>query len=92
MVPMSTAGRELVELLENARPIPLTRGQVRVDAPAAHRLVAAVRETGNASLVAAAEAADDAVRNAQPVPLTDQVRFPRDHVEQLVQGLRAAGA
>jgi hypothetical protein len=40
----------------------------------------------------AAEAVEDAAYNAQPVPLTDQIRLPRERVDELVRGLRAAGA
>jgi hypothetical protein len=71
--------------------VPLT-GDVRVDLPSVLEHVADIRED-NASgpLVAAAEAVENAVRNARPVPLTDQVRLPREEVEHLAATLRAAG-
>jgi hypothetical protein len=86
--------RDLLELLERAPKVPLTR-QVRVDRPTVHELVAALRagsERPAHDLLAAAEAVDDAVSNAQPVPLTDEVRIPRERVAELIAGLRAGGA
>jgi hypothetical protein len=44
------------------------------------------------ALVTAAQAVEDAARHAIPVPLTDEVRLPRERVDELVRGLRAAGA
>lgn len=80
--------------------MPLVR-QVRVDKVEVYELVAAMREataddlSRTSSLQAvldAAEAVDDAAYNAQPVPLTDHVRLPQERVDELVLGLRAAGA
>jgi hypothetical protein len=87
--------RRLLELLERAPKIRFTGGQVRVDKATVHELVAALREGSgrtSAGLLAAAEAVDDAVRDAQPVPLTDQIRLPGERVANLAAQLRAAGA
>jgi hypothetical protein len=69
------------------------RGQVRFDKDDAYDLIFRIREASpSVQLLAAADAVHEAVRNAQPVPLTDQVRLPREQVEELASGLRAAGA
>ena len=91
----------LASLLEAARPIPLTRSEVRVDRRAVYGLVgelrAAVRAEEAAGLIEAADAfrvlsaADDVhdvVFNARPVPLTDQVRLARERVNELALVLR----
>ena len=92
--------RRLVELLEKSRPMPLVR-EVRVDKGEVNDLVAAMRDAPaddlpkTSSLQAvlnAVEAVEDAAYNAQPVPLTDHVRLPQERVDELVRGLRAAGA
>lgn len=91
------AARELVELLDRARPIPLTN-QVRVDKQTAVELVDSIRQDvaeGGSGLERLAETASDveqAVHQAVPVPLTDQVRLPRERVEELARALRTAGA
>jgi hypothetical protein len=80
----------LTELLENARPIPLTH-DVRLDKEAIYDIVDRIRTATSAgALLVSAEAVEDAVRDAMPVPLTDQVRLPRDRVAELVRGLRLA--
>jgi hypothetical protein len=81
----------LVEVLENARPVPLT-DQLRLDKLDVYELVAELREgaSPSPSLLGAAEAVEDAVRNAKPIPLTDQVRLPKERVDELVRDLRAA--
>jgi hypothetical protein len=83
----------LASLLEAARPIPLTRSEVRLDKRAVYGLVAeprtAVRAEEAAGRIEAADAfrilsasddVHDAVFNARPVPLTDQVRLGRQRV------------
>jgi hypothetical protein len=98
----STALAErLASLLEAARPMPLTRSQVRVDKRAVYRLVAELRPAVRAeetagrikaavafSILSAADDVHDAVFNARPVPLTDQVRLPRERVYDLALVLR----
>jgi hypothetical protein len=93
--------RRLSRVLENARPVPLARHQVRIDKVEVYDLVAAVSQATAAearptislqALVSAARAVEEAVRHAMPVPLTDEVRLPRERVDELVLGLRAAGA
>jgi hypothetical protein len=96
------AGLELAELLENARPIPL-RDQVRLDKEAVYALVdaidAAVRSgvgdrrlesDSGSDLLEAAGAAREAVLNAKPVPLTDQVRLRGAQAAGLAAALRRA--
>jgi hypothetical protein len=81
----------LLDELDGAKPIWFSGGHVRVDLPAVRELVADIREDNPPGpLVSAAEAIEDAVRNARPVPMTDQVRLPREEVEQLAATLRAA--
>jgi hypothetical protein len=98
--PRTLAG-QLMDLLESARPLPILRQQVRVDKDGVYDLVAAMRDaapyglprrTALHSLLEAAEAVEDAARNAMPVPLTDDVRLPQARVDELLRGLRAAGA
>jgi hypothetical protein len=93
-----TSARRLVDTLESAKPIPLTN-QVRFDKATVYELADAINEGADAeqtatlrALAAAASAVKDAAHNAMPVPLTDQVRLPRERIEELVRGLRAAGA
>jgi hypothetical protein len=95
----------LVHLLEGSRPLPLLRSQVRVKKTEVYELVAAMRsalvreERGVErvprvpnSLLDAAEAVEDAVYRAPPVPLTDDVRLPDERIHELARALRAAGA
>jgi hypothetical protein len=89
--------RRLVILLETARPLPILRGQVRLSSAEVYDVVARIRFQVEASrsltpLLAAAEAVEDAVYHALPVPLMDEVRLPRERVEELLRRLRAAGA
>ena len=91
----------LASLLEAARPIPLTRSEIRVDKRAVYGLVAELRAAVRAEEVAgrikaadafrilsAADDVHDAVFNARPVPLTDQVRLGRERVSDLAVVLR----
>jgi hypothetical protein len=91
----------LASLLEAARPIPLTRSEVRLDKRAVYGLVAelrtAVRVEEAAGRIEAADAfrilsasddVHDAVFKARPVPLTDQVRLARERVNDLAVVLR----
>ena len=90
---IAAASRKLLEELDGAKPIWFTGGHVRVDLPSVLEHVSDIREDNQpGALVAAAEAVEQAVRNARPVPLTDQVRMPREEVEDLAAKLRAAGA
>jgi hypothetical protein len=85
-----TLASSLIGLLEDARPVPLTR-EVRIDKNEVHAVVGEIRSASSPiPLVEAAGAVEDAVRNAMPVPLTDQVRLPRERVAELIQGLRLA--
>jgi hypothetical protein len=88
-----TPAEQLIALLEEAPRLSLfVRHEVRFDKFDAYELVTAIRNDGPAPRLAeAADAVEDAVRNARPVPLTDQVRIPRDQVGELVTALRAAG-
>ena len=88
---MTAAVGKLLEELDGAKPIWFTGGHVRVDLPSVLQHVADIREgTPPGPLVSAAEAIEHAMRNAQPVPLTDQVRLPREEVDRLAAMLRAA--
>jgi len=93
----------LVDLLERARPMPLMPSRVRVDKDDVDELVKRISggpdvfgrgpggdTVADADLVRAAEAVQDAVRHAKQVPLTDQVRLPRDRAKALADALRAA--
>jgi hypothetical protein len=91
----SEPARRLLELLEQARPIPLVRTQVRVKRPEACELVAAIREAATdeeRALLDAAVAVEEALDTANPVPLTDDVRITEEDALGLVRALRAAGA
>jgi hypothetical protein len=81
--------------------MPLSRSQVRVDKRAVDRLVAELRAAVRAeetagrikaaaafSILSAADDVHDAVFNARPVPLTDEVRLPRERVHDLALILR----
>jgi hypothetical protein len=66
-----------------------------------YELVAAMRDAVAAdastkdslqAVLEAAEAVEDAAYHAMPVPLTDDVRLPQERVDELLRGLRAAGA
>jgi hypothetical protein len=91
---MTPPATRLLELLAGAPRMPFLRGVVRVDKHEVQALVAEVRESAAAEprLIRAAAAADEAVRHARPVSLSDEVRLRRDVVEGLVAELRAAGA
>jgi hypothetical protein len=91
----------LVDLLENSQTLPLVRQQVRVKKSEVYELVAAIRRgaaddaamrSSSNAVLTAAEAVEDAVYHATPVPLTDDVRLRRERVTELLDGLRAAGA
>jgi hypothetical protein len=83
--------RELIAVLENARPVPLV-SEVRFEKDEVYDIVDRIRaQTPSAALLEAAEAVEDAAYHAMPVPLTDQVRLPRERVEELVSRLRIAG-
>jgi hypothetical protein len=90
-----------VQLLETSRPLPIVRGQIRIKKPEADRLVAAMRDAIAAhprqgsslgAVLEAAEAVEDALYRAMPVPMTDDVRLPRTRLEELIATLRTAGA
>jgi hypothetical protein len=90
------SARALVELLEQARPIPLTH-LVRFDKQDSDELVEAIRTAAGSTpdvqpIVEAATAVAKAARNAKPVPLTYQVRLPRERLDEMVRALRTAGA
>ena len=64
---------------------------MRVDLPTVRELVADIRRANAPGpLTAAADVVEQAVRNAKPVPLTDQVRLPGEEVKALATSLRAA--
>jgi predicted DNA-binding protein (UPF0278 family) len=87
-----------VALLETSRPLPFLPGQLRVKKARVYEFVAAMREKDGSNrnsdqgVLRAAEAVSEAVYQAKPVPLTDDVRLPRDEVDELIAALRAAGA
>jgi hypothetical protein len=87
-----TPTQQLIALLEEAPRLSfLVRNEVRFDKFDANELATRIRNDGPPPRLAeAADAVEDAVRNARPVPLTDQVRIPRDRVEELVTALRTA--
>lgn len=83
--------------------MPLMPSRVRVDKDDVDELVKRIsggpdafgREPGgdtgvDADVVRAAAAVRDAVGHAKQVPLTDQVRLPRDQAKALADALRAA--
>jgi hypothetical protein len=86
--------RRLVELLENAPRMPWVRSQMRVGSIQVYELVAELRSSEHeaGAVLPAAEAVEEAVRNAMPVPLTDEVRLSQERLAELVVALRAAGA
>jgi hypothetical protein len=103
--PMSSGdvARELVDLLEGAKPVPLLRAQIRIDKREVYRLVEVLRKTltdeqANRSvddrtafeLLTAAEGLREAAYNAYPVPLTDQVRLHRDRAANFSAAIRKA--
>lgn len=96
-----TLARQLVVLIEGSRPLPLLRNQVWIKKLQVYELVGGMRTAVEAAggtpqqfreLLSAAEAVEDAVYRAQPVPLTDDVRLLREQVDELLRALRAAGA
>src|SRR4051812_7710399 len=94
--------RQLVELFEQARPLPLMRELVRIDKRDADDLAAAIeagvrdavdrgtlgKEAGYTVLSVTAQIRE-VLRNAPPVPLTDQVRVSRSRAHDLVRALLA---
>ena len=85
--------------------MPLMPSRVRVDKADVYELVKRISagpdvfgrgpggDTGvDANVVRAAGAVRDAVRHAKQVPLTDQVRLPRDLAKALADAVRAAVA
>jgi hypothetical protein len=97
------AVKQLAELFEHARPIPLMRERVRIDKRDADDLAAAIdgevrdavdrgtldKEAGY-NVLSATTQMREVLRNAYPVPLTDQVRIPRSQAADLGRALRAA--
>lgn len=88
----SELANELADLLEHAKDMPLLETLVRVDLPDARRLSSELLETSQSTstLHLAAEKAQEAVMRAKRVPLTDQVRLPREVAKTLAQELRTA--
>jgi hypothetical protein len=93
----------LAELFENARRVPLLRDRVRVDKREVYRLVESIQEavraeagdsrldsTAGSDLHRATTDVQEAVKDAYPVPFTDQVRLPSERVTELANALRAA--
>ena len=93
----------LIDLLEQARPVPLMPSRVRVDKDDVDELVKRISSgpdafghgpdgdtAADADIVRAAQAAQNAVHHAKQVPLTDQVRLPREQAKALADALRAA--
>src|SRR4051812_9954927 len=88
------AGR-LLDLLENSKPLPLLHEQIRVRKLQVYSLVDAMREAGEVDeagvrpvppVLEAATAVEQAVYRAPPIPLSDEVRLPREQVAQLISG------
>ena len=88
-----TAARELVALLENAKPIPLSK-QVRIDREKATEFIDALLGTtqpdDHPELHSIAQEIDAELRQARQVPLTFMVRIPRHRAEALANRLRMA--
>src|SRR3954447_8725366 len=94
---------QLAELFDHARPMPLMRDRVRIDKRDTDALAAAIdgeirdavergtlsREAGYNVLSVTTRVRKD-LRNAYPVPLTDQVRISRSQAAELGRALRAA--
>jgi hypothetical protein len=89
----------LVALLENAPRVPLLRGRVRVDKREVLKLADSIDEpptsqwadtsSATSGVTTAIAAVRDAVRSAYPIPFTDQVRLPVEHVAELAAKLRS---
>jgi hypothetical protein len=94
----TAAAEQLVRLLDGARPMPLMRNRVRVDKADASALLEIIltpgredhSQEGDADLIAAALRVREVIRDAYPVPLTDQVRLSTGLVGELTDALRAA--
>jgi hypothetical protein len=102
-VSFTTVASELVELFENAPAMPLMGGRVRIDKLRVYRSVDALREAlerdqadgrvdqaKGFDILMAADSLRDAVVNAYPVPLTDQVRLGAEQAAELARALRTA--
>ncbi|MHB8691912.1 MAG: hypothetical protein ACYDHH_11750 [Solirubrobacteraceae bacterium] len=102
-VSFTTIASELVELFENAPAMPLMHGRVRIDKLRVYRSVDALREAlerdqadgrvekaKGFDILMAADRLRDAVANAYPVPLTDQVRLRAQQAAELARALRIA--
>jgi hypothetical protein len=96
---------ELANLLDAAHPLPLVRDRVRVDRREidhrVRRLTKAVEvevagfgldTTVASDLTRAAAGVRDAISDANPIPLTDQVRLPRARAAAAAAALRTAAA
>lgn len=94
---------QLADTLEHAPTVPIFRSQVRVNSREIYRLVDLLKESVRADEAAgkvkapqalnallAGDDGRDAIYNAPPVPLSDQVRLPRTRVTELVRSLRTA--
>jgi hypothetical protein len=87
--------QQLDQVITDARPVPLT-DQLRIDKDQAYDILDRIRaEMGSGappdgSLLIAVDELDDAIHNARPVPLTDQVRLERGQLEGLIGKLRDA--
>jgi hypothetical protein len=98
-----SSATKLADLLERAPAMPLMRERVRVDKRDAYDLAtvlgAEVRDAVDNGRLGKDAAYDvlsltmqmqEELRNAHPVPLTDQVRVPRSRASDLAQALRVA--
>ena len=85
--------------------MPLLRGRVRVDKRDVYSLIDTVLDRAHGGreghqsksvlspdLLAAVESVRESIRNAYPVPLTDQVRLPISKTSELARALRAVAA
>jgi hypothetical protein len=86
--------RELAALLEQARPMPLMRNRVRIGNREAEALIAAIQQTRSGGSEDAVPASTDSIRDALhqafPVPLTDQVRIAPTEARALAHALLVA--
>ena len=86
--------RQLAALLEQARPIPLMRKRVRVDRRDVETLIDAIQQRRSSdpedAMTAATNNVRDALQQAFPVPLTDQVRIAATEARALAHALLAA--
>ena len=86
------AAERIAELFEQAKPIPLSGGQLRIDKATVRELMASLRPSLAGEDTWTLDELETVLKHARQVPLTDMVRIHGDQAEAFARRFRAIAA